>query len=313
MFVTNFLQYCWDGFQLQHRGIISHDPAMRELNRTQGRIVIPYDARPNHPSRENRMLPPKINTHFSHSRQASFLDPSSKLKSFARFPDLPLELRQLIWRETFPGRRIVKINSYGTVKQNSYTFHAFFSTAPIPIALSINSESRAEALRHYHPSFGMHSAAIPSIIYFNPSLDTLYFEFDAYQALNSQLLLLALSDRYGQVAGRVGMKDVQSVGVSHRIGLRKLGMLLDYMVRFEGLREFVVGAERESPPVADEAYLEESEEGDESLSGIRGLLDERMEGWRSVWCEERKWQGEMGAPDLKIMEVRPFGKERILA
>ena len=121
------------------------------------------------------------------------------IETFTLLPQLPFELRLKIWRHTFPGPRVVKVNSYGIVKEDGYQFHAFYSTSPIPTTLSICTGSRAEVLRLYHPSFGMRYPAIPSIIYFNYDIDMLYFEFDAYQALNSQLLILALPDRYGQI------------------------------------------------------------------------------------------------------------------
>ena len=228
--------------------------------------------------------------------------PSPSVKKFTLFTALPLELRLNIWKHTFPGPRVVKINSYGIAKQDGYNFHAFYSTSPIPMALSICSESRAEALRHYHASFGMRHPFIPSIIYFNYEIDTLYFEFDSHQALNSQLLILALSDRYVQFDGRVGMKHVQSVAVSHRIGTRKMGTLLEYLARFEGLTEFVIGAERESPPVPDGAVLEEPEDDDESLREIRRALDAARYDWAEMWNEERP--NGNGIPDLKVMEVR---------
>lgn len=100
------------------------------------------------------------------------------------------------------------------------------------------------------------------------------------------------------------MKDVQSVAVSHRIGTRKLEILLGYLTRFERLKEFVIGAERESPPVTDEAVLEEAEESDESLSEIRKVLDKVRENWKEMWSEERDGGGDATIPDLKIMEVR---------
>lgn len=100
------------------------------------------------------------------------------------------------------------------------------------------------------------------------------------------------------------MKDVQSVAVSHRIGIRKLKAVSSYATRFEGLKEFVIGAERESPPVSDDAVLEESEESDETLNGIRKVLDEAREGWREMWDGERDEGGDMAIPELKVMEVR---------
>ena len=144
--------------------------------------------------------------------------------------------------------------------------------------LSVSSESRAEALRYYHSSFGMREPVIQSIIYLNHELDTLYFEFDSHQAMNSQRLILALSDGYGPLDGRLGMKFVQSVALSHRVGVTMLKPLLKYSTRFQSLREFIIGAERESPPVSDSALLEEPDENDEALNELRKFLHQERDG-----------------------------------
>jgi hypothetical protein len=158
--------------------IIKHDPLMQDFNRKQGRPIIPWDAPSNHPSGDYRMLPPKpripVSTPSSQDSQLSELD------TFTLFLDFPVELRLKTWRHAFPGPRVVKVNSYGTVKQDGYHFHAFYSTSPVPIVLSVCQESREEALRHYHPSFDMGNPSIPSIIFFNYDFDTLYSEFDSY-------------------------------------------------------------------------------------------------------------------------------------
>lgn len=63
--------------------------------------------------------------------------------AFTLFPELPLELRQLIWTFTLPGPQIVRVDSYQKP----------------PFALHINRESRAVALLHYE-LFGDHEVPV---------------------------------------------------------------------------------------------------------------------------------------------------------
>jgi hypothetical protein len=72
---------------------------------------------------------------------------------FACFPKLPIELRLVIWRFTFPASRKVNINAG---QQNVFCSRDRFSkkmrlhtNQPLPMSLFICQESRIETLKHY--------------------------------------------------------------------------------------------------------------------------------------------------------------------
>ncbi|KAL2066067.1 hypothetical protein VTL71DRAFT_2138 [Oculimacula yallundae] len=83
---------------------------------------------------------------------------------FSLFPNLPSELRVKIWQQACSPRTV-------TLTYNT-TLSSFKSTTTPPPLLSVNHESRHEALRIYTLSFG--STSKPGTTYFNPHLDTLY-------------------------------------------------------------------------------------------------------------------------------------------
>jgi len=45
--------------------------------------------------------------------------------TFTYFPKLPLEIRNLIWEETFPGRRMINLD-IGPVKNSTFSYHRLF-------------------------------------------------------------------------------------------------------------------------------------------------------------------------------------------
>jgi hypothetical protein len=61
----------------------------------------------------------------------------SSLGSFALFPTFQMELRLDIWRKAFPAHRKIK----------SLSFSIFNEQGQNPVALTVNRESRAEALK----------------------------------------------------------------------------------------------------------------------------------------------------------------------
>jgi hypothetical protein len=74
-------------------------------------------------------------------------NPEAQLQSFTVFPKLPIEIRRMIWRATFRPRRHVWSDEDSTLA-NIFCCERIKLTHP-PIALSINKESREEALRCY--------------------------------------------------------------------------------------------------------------------------------------------------------------------
>ena len=68
------------------------------------------------------------------------------LTAFILFPQLPLEIRLMIWRESFPGPRRIDIKLGQFPRQTSGLCR------PV-ISLKINQESRSETLKCYHIVF----------------------------------------------------------------------------------------------------------------------------------------------------------------
>jgi hypothetical protein len=84
--------------------------------------------------------------------------------SFTVFPNLPLELRCLIWEKTCEPR-IVEV---------SYEDDGFSSLSSVPMALRVCKESRDTVIHSYPLCFG--SIFYPPKIRFNFTLDTLYID-----------------------------------------------------------------------------------------------------------------------------------------
>ncbi|KUJ17044.1 uncharacterized protein LY89DRAFT_70362 [Mollisia scopiformis] len=117
------------------------------------------------------------------------------LTSFTLFSDLPIEIRQAIWKWSLAARVVeVKFN----------VNHGFFSTNKPPVALSVCKDSR-DAVKYLYPiCFGtiIHEAAIA----FNFSLDTLYLDADlapevvpfiySWKGLEAENLQTLAIDRY---------------------------------------------------------------------------------------------------------------------
>ncbi|KAG6212822.1 hypothetical protein E4U35_000043 [Claviceps purpurea] len=109
------------------------------------------------------------------------------------FSQLPPELRLKIWKLNLPTTRVVPMSC--SVASPSLrdaplcTTNQFFagctSDASVPVNLHVCAESRADALKHFQPSFGF--ARLPGHIYFNPASDILYFgPQDGYMAADAQ-------------------------------------------------------------------------------------------------------------------------------
>lgn len=82
------------------------------------------------------------------------------------FSSLGLAIRQKIWALTLPGPRVLQIDSTKGAAGEYVTSPCSYGGRH-PVALSVNRESRDEALRHLTWKFGA---------YWNLELDTIYFE-----------------------------------------------------------------------------------------------------------------------------------------
>ncbi|KAE9370853.1 hypothetical protein N431DRAFT_442636 [Stipitochalara longipes BDJ] len=86
---------------------------------------------------------------------------------FGKFPELPYELRSLIWE-------FVRLPRVVEVIRTRYSCSArWVSRCPVPVLLRINQETRALALKHYR----FHESEKVKI-FLDPAIDTLFFGSD---------------------------------------------------------------------------------------------------------------------------------------
>ncbi|TVY87596.1 hypothetical protein LAWI1_G007529 [Lachnellula willkommii] len=105
------------------------------------------------------------------------------LTSFSLFPELALEIRQMIWKCTLKPR---------IVELNYREEHGFYSRVKAPVALQVCSESRNAVEHLYSLRFG--SVLDEPAIRFNFFLDTLYFDIAVSEDIIHFLALLKLEE-----------------------------------------------------------------------------------------------------------------------
>jgi hypothetical protein len=95
---------------------------------------------------------------------------------FPKFLDLPTELRRQIWREAFPGPRVIELvdgpGRTGKLRAQKLVT-PWITPATPPAVLYVCRESRDEALRYYHLAFGRNS--FEPRIYIDFVRDIVYF------------------------------------------------------------------------------------------------------------------------------------------
>lgn len=98
-----------------------------------------------------------------------FLEHWRDTPTFICFSQLPTEIRFKIWRSTFPKACNVFL-----------ILDSIMGTNELPLALSINTESRTETLKHYclynHENWDTFRI-FPQRLCFDPSRDTLYWPY----------------------------------------------------------------------------------------------------------------------------------------
>ncbi|CZR66005.1 uncharacterized protein PAC_15905 [Phialocephala subalpina] len=121
-------------------------------------------------------------------RRSAALPP--KLTEFHPFPDLPIELRSIIWKEAcFVSRDVdIWMRYQGEVRLDQipeaeglevFLPHPYHSRSQAPSILQVDQESRAEGLRWYRLEFGTNmrigglSYVLPPKIYINWEVDRL--------------------------------------------------------------------------------------------------------------------------------------------
>lgn len=122
------------------------------------------------------------------------------LQNFTLFPQLPAELRLKIWFFAMPRQRLVEImvdKTYDvlptSVHQDKWSYiRTVRSPTRVPAMLHTCHESRLEALKHYHLSFGEDISSIDrrnARIYFDPSVDVLYLNCHRFPIFTFMCLL----------------------------------------------------------------------------------------------------------------------------
>lgn len=112
------------------------------------------------------------------------------------FDSLPLEIRLRIWELSLPGPRVLQLikastprssdsNSGSTYKPNGYCVNPASYGVQHPAILSVNQESRAEALKYLTKLFG---------VYWNLDLDAAYFEIHDIRDVEANLM----TEMYGK-------------------------------------------------------------------------------------------------------------------
>jgi 2EXR family len=86
--------------------------------------------------------------------------------AFTLFPELPPELRLIIWKMSIPGPRIVE------VRCENPSWNCFNNQSVLPGSFSANRESRAATLKKDNLAF---APLFRQPVYFNFAIDTLYF------------------------------------------------------------------------------------------------------------------------------------------
>ncbi|OBT69552.1 hypothetical protein VE03_01110 [Pseudogymnoascus sp. 23342-1-I1] len=107
---------------------------------------------------------------------------SLNLKSFELFPQLPTELRLMVWEFCLPGPRVVDIRmcrkSIPTSTGELLDVSRFISSVDHPVMLHVCSESRRLARQHYRLAFPKKTKTewSPAKIYVDFSIDTIWFD-----------------------------------------------------------------------------------------------------------------------------------------
>ena len=153
--------------------------------------------------------------------------------TFHLFPSLPTELRLKIWNASlFP--RVVELHIWRHHYAREETDN-WQSGSSNPIALSICSESRREALRFYRVKISLHGGAEGRVLYINPGIDTVVVLGELqYQRLRALFATVKAQDPECKGLQRVGLSVAcwthHYAGATLRIWANTLFRFLDEFV-----------------------------------------------------------------------------------
>ncbi|KAF7926022.1 uncharacterized protein EAE97_010322 [Botrytis byssoidea] len=106
-------------------------------------------------------------------------------RRFTLFSYLPVEIRDEIWRLTLEPRIV-------EVRPKKSIYDGFYSTAPLPVVLTVCKDSERAVLRLYPKYFG--GALIAARIRFNAKIDTLYLDWKLQDHLRCFLVMISLQE-----------------------------------------------------------------------------------------------------------------------
>lgn len=118
--------------------------------------------------------------------EALFESPKQKYDKFTLFPNLPPELRIMVWRHTFPKPRIIFLDHVCNTKtrleiQQTLGIENF---QMFPTTLHVSKESRGETLKMYHV---VYSRWARHTLCFDPVRDFVSISFVMLQAISHSL------------------------------------------------------------------------------------------------------------------------------
>ncbi|KUJ06791.1 uncharacterized protein LY89DRAFT_743429 [Mollisia scopiformis] len=232
------------------------------------------------------------------------------LTEFTCFPELPAELRLMIWRLTFPKERkvgLLMMTFTSTKKRKS--LHSKQLNEPLPVSLHINHESRIETLTHYQIFYRSDVGDIEPLaepydrpLCVNTTLDTLVLPVD--------LALLGCESEYYKSEYTAwmtyldnnldgGLKSVRYLRIAGHIGFRG-EEALKAIECFQGLQVLTVSL--------DMAYAAAA-----SLAIKQLMIDRRrkqLEEWYKV-CQEKMIDFHIPRIILEVDPGRDGGQYRL--
>jgi hypothetical protein len=214
------------------------------------------------------------------------------LTTFSLFASLPPELRACIWRMNLPGPRLVSLHYNYASDPSMRTIHdqamrGCTSPAPIPSNLHTSHEARQEALKHYKHSFNLpHGKAK---IFFDPSVDLLYFGpradcFETFRQFSIAATMIEASER--AKVRRLAVHEDLFRRENESLSSARIGDFWDCVQRkFEFVEEvFVLRGER----------------------GHHPLWAESLEGNLAYWLDFLRVERDWKVPNWGIVQEETF-------
>jgi hypothetical protein len=229
------------------------------------------------------------------SQKPSVIKPSE----FKLFSNLPSELRLKIWTYALPGRLVELCQA---VQDDAMPF---YSPTTNPSLLSVNHESRTIALENYTLSFP--NDTHPAQIYFNPSVDTLFFPAWCW---------LAIDTAFGSTLQEEIKDKVRRVAIEELVWCDHWGGGVEDEVleicEFKNLEEVVlVVREPGFPCICFPLFVDGPERGELEFVRIEraesGYYEKAMQSVRNYFESIIQGDPERKIPELKVMRAKRDG------